>query len=61
MNYARRGADKPLLLIHGLGSSLKVWDLIVGELAIHQEVIALDLPVSGSHLPWSGRYLFIPG
>jgi pimeloyl-ACP methyl ester carboxylesterase len=47
LNYIRRGAGKPLLLLHGLGSSLKVWDLIVGELAIHREVIALDLPGFG--------------
>ena len=43
LNYVRRGAGKPLLLLHGLGSSLKVWDLIVGQLAIHREVIAIDL------------------
>ena len=47
LNYVRRGAGKPLLLLHGLGSSLKVWDLIIGELAIHREVIAIDLPGFG--------------
>jgi pimeloyl-ACP methyl ester carboxylesterase len=47
LNYVRRGAGKPLLLLHGLGSSLKVWDLIIDELAIHREVIALDLPGFG--------------
>jgi len=47
MNYIRRGTGKPLLLLHGLGSSLKVWDLIVDELATQRDVIALDLPGFG--------------
>ena len=47
LNYVRRGAGKPLLLLHGLGSSLKTWDLIMDELAIHREVIAIDLPGFG--------------
>ena len=47
MNYIRRGTGKPLLLLHGLGSSLKVWDLIVEELATQRDVIALDLPGFG--------------
>ena len=47
LNYVRCGAGKPLLLLHGLGSSLKVWDLIIDELATQREVIALDLPGFG--------------
>ena len=47
LNYIRRGTGKPLLLLHGLGSSLKVWDLILDELAAQREVIALDLPGFG--------------
>ncbi|SOD95255.1 alpha/beta fold hydrolase [Spirosoma fluviale] len=47
LNYVRRGAGKPLLLLHGLGSSLKAWDLIVDELATQREVIAVDLPGFG--------------
>ncbi|QMW02484.1 alpha/beta fold hydrolase [Spirosoma foliorum] len=47
MNYVRRGTGKPLLLLHGLGSSLKVWDLIIDELATQRDVIALDLPGFG--------------
>lgn len=47
LNYTRRGAGKPLLLLHGLGSSLKTWDLIVDELATQRDVIALDLPGFG--------------
>ncbi|UFH57882.1 alpha/beta fold hydrolase [Spirosoma sp. KNUC1025] len=47
MNYVRRGTGKPLLLLHGLGSSLQVWDLIIDELATQRDVIALDLPGFG--------------
>ena len=47
MNYVRRGTGKPLLLLHGLGSSLKVWDLIMDELATQRDVIAVDLPGFG--------------
>lgn len=47
MNYVRRGTGKPLLLLHGIGSSLKVWDLIMDELATQRDVIALDLPGFG--------------
>ncbi|GAB3222786.1 alpha/beta fold hydrolase [Spirosoma arcticum] len=47
LNYVRRGAGKPLLLLHGLGSSLKTWDLIMDELAIQRDVIAVDLPGFG--------------
>jgi pimeloyl-ACP methyl ester carboxylesterase len=47
LNYVRRGTGKPLLLLHGLGSSLKSWDLIVDELATQRDVIAVDLPGFG--------------
>ena len=48
MNYIRRGAGKPLLLIHGLGSSHKSWDLIIDALAAKRDVIAVDLPGFGA-------------
>ena len=47
MNHVRRGRGKPLLLIHGLGSSRNAWSLITLALAEHREVIALDLPGHG--------------
>ncbi|GAB4006563.1 alpha/beta fold hydrolase [Spirosoma migulaei] len=47
LNYVRRGVGKPLLLLHGIGSSLKVWDLIIDELAAQRDVIAVDLPGFG--------------
>ncbi|HZF43866.1 MAG TPA: alpha/beta fold hydrolase [Sphingomonadaceae bacterium] len=44
----RAGAGKPLLLVHGLGSSWKSWQLIVPALAADREVIAVDLPGHGA-------------
>jgi pimeloyl-ACP methyl ester carboxylesterase len=48
LHYIRRGTGKPLLLIHGLGSSHHSWDLIIDRLAARREVIAIDLPGHGA-------------
>lgn len=47
MHHVRRGSGKPLVLVHGLGSTRHSWDLVVLALARHCEVIALDLPGHG--------------
>jgi pimeloyl-ACP methyl ester carboxylesterase len=47
MNYIRRGAGKPLLLIHGIGGSWRSWQTILDDLALEREVIAVDLPGHG--------------
>ena len=47
MNYIRRGAGKPLLLIHGIGGSWRSWQTILDGLAVEREVIAVDLPGHG--------------
>lgn len=47
MHHMRRGAGKPLLLIHGLGGSGQSWHPILDNLALHREVIAVDLPGFG--------------
>lgn len=41
------GGGKPLLLVHGLGSTRNAWSTIVLELAQQREVILLDLPGHG--------------
>jgi pimeloyl-ACP methyl ester carboxylesterase len=46
--FERRGTGKPLLLIHGLGSSRAAWTPIVPILARHRELILLDLPGHGA-------------
>ena len=47
INYIRRGAGKPLLLIHGLGGSWRSWQTILDDLALERSVIAVDLPGHG--------------
>jgi NADH dehydrogenase len=51
LHYEVHGSGEPLLLIHGTGSSLRVWDPIVGLLAAHRTVIAVDLPGFGFSPP----------
>jgi pimeloyl-ACP methyl ester carboxylesterase len=48
IQQTRRGTGKPLLLVHGLGSSRHAWSLVVLALARHREVIAIDLPGHGA-------------
>ena len=55
MNYIRRGSGKPLLLIHGIGSSHRSWDLIINQLSAQREVIAVDLPGFGATPPLTGE------
>lgn len=51
MYNVKTGNGKPLVLVHGLGSSHRNWDPIVPALAAHREVIALDLPGFGQTPP----------
>jgi pimeloyl-ACP methyl ester carboxylesterase len=46
-----RGTGEPLLLIHGTGSSLRIWDPLVERLAARMSVIAVDLPGFGASPP----------
>ncbi len=55
MNHKRTGHGKPLMLIHGLGSSLRTWDTILDPLAAQREVVAIDLPGFGATPPLSGK------
>lgn len=54
MNYIRRGAGKPLLLIHGIGGSWRSWRTILDGLALERDVIAVDLPGHGDTPPLPG-------
>lgn len=47
ISYARRGAGKPLILVHGLGSSRNAWSLTTLALSQHREVLLPDLPGHG--------------
>lgn len=47
MSHIRRGGGKPLVLVHGLGSSHRAWCLVALALSRDREVIAVDLPGHG--------------
>jgi len=45
--YHRTGAGEPLLLVHGITTYSFIWQDVVPALAMHYDVIALDLPGCG--------------
>jgi pimeloyl-ACP methyl ester carboxylesterase len=47
IHYERSGNGEPLLLLHGLGSSLRIWDPVLTILTSDFDVIAVDLPGHG--------------
>jgi pimeloyl-ACP methyl ester carboxylesterase len=52
LNYVRQGTGSPLLLLHGIGHRWQAWEPVIGKLARHHDVIAVDLPGFGrSPLP----------
>ena len=55
INYVRRGEGKPLLLVHGLGSSWRSWQTVLDPLAAERAVIAIDLPGFGKSPPLDGE------
>ena len=55
MHHVRRGAGRPLLLLHGLGGNWKSWSTIMDALAAQREVIAVDLPGHGATPPLAGE------
>ncbi len=55
LHSTRQGSGKPLLLIHGLGSSIGNWDPVIPALAAERDVIAVDLPGCGESAPLTGE------
>lgn len=51
LNVLRTGSGEPLVLIHGIGSELCVWDPVLVRLSPTRDVIALDLPGFGQSPP----------
>ena len=55
IQFLRRGAGKPIVLIHGIGGSRRSWNPILDTLAAEREVIAVDLPGFGATPPLAGE------
>ncbi|MGA1700299.1 MAG: alpha/beta fold hydrolase [Candidatus Nanopelagicales bacterium] len=53
--YDSAGSGPPLVLIHGLASSRRCWDLVVDDLASDFTVYAVDLPGHGDSDPLPGQ------
>ena len=55
LNTERTGSGTPLVLVHGLGSSIRNWDPVLPMLREQREVIAIDLPGFGKSEPLRGE------
>ena len=53
--YDVTGTGAPLVLVHGLASSRRCWDLVVDDLARDFTVYAIDLPGHGESDPIPGQ------
>jgi pimeloyl-ACP methyl ester carboxylesterase len=51
----RAGAGEPLLLLHGLGTTRADFAQVLPLLAVHFDVLAVDLPGQGDAQPLEGR------
>jgi pimeloyl-ACP methyl ester carboxylesterase len=49
--HERRGSGEPLVLIHGIGHRHQAWQPVLGLLAEHHDVIAIDIPGFGDSPP----------
>ena len=55
LHSERLGAGRRLLLVHGLGGSVRSWDLIAPTLSQSRELVLIDLPGHGRSPPVVGR------
>ena len=51
LNFERRGHGEPIVLLHGIGGELCVWEPVLDALAERLDVIAVDLPGFGQSPP----------
>jgi pimeloyl-ACP methyl ester carboxylesterase len=48
LRYVRAGSGPPVVLLHGLASSIYTWKDVLPALALRHDVVALDLPGFGA-------------
>lgn len=53
--FERHGDGPPLVLLHGVGHRRQAWGPVIGLLAPHRTVIAVDLPGHGESPPLAAR------
>jgi pimeloyl-ACP methyl ester carboxylesterase len=58
VNYERRGAGSPLVLLHGIGHRWQAWRPVLDRLAERHDVIALDLPGFGLSPALAGGFRY---
>lgn len=51
LNHERLGTGRPLLLVHGLGSTWRSWEPVLDGLSARRQVVAVDLPGFGGSPP----------
>lgn len=59
--YLRHGKGPPLLLVHGVPTSCRLWEQLLGTLGEHYDCIAPDLLGLGRSAPKPGANLSSPG
>ncbi len=59
--YLRHGSGRPLLLVHGIPTSCRLWEQLFGMLGEHYDCIAPDLLGLGRSVPNADTDLSSPG
>lgn len=59
--YLRHGEGPPLLLVHGIPTSARLWEPLLGALGEHYDCIVPDLLGLGESIPARGADLASPG
>lgn len=61
ITYLRHGEGPPLLLVHGIPTSARLWEPLLGTLGQRYDCIAVDLNGMGRSRPTPGADLASPG